>query len=253
MKVYLPWLGEFGNELLRWVPAVRNCQEPRIACYEEGKDCLYPCADGRHIVPRVNEQDRVCSGALTQKSVWDEVKKTLGPDHEYITPSTLMPLYPEYQHFEPLTKDFGFSCDIAVFPRWRHNTKRLNWENWPKFVSLLQATGYRVFACGHPDSSFNVDCPAAWDYDNPLEASIWAIKHSKIRIGMITALTVMSLYCGKEPWVLVNQRGMKCNTGRDAPNFAYLWFADWQGVGWRVYPYLNQYIEMMPIIEKRLS
>ena len=116
----------------------------------------------------------------------------------------------------------------------------------------MRANGYSVFACGHPDSSFKLNCPCAWDYNNPLEASIWAIKHSKIRIGLMTALTVLSLYCEKRPWILTTERGMKCNIGKDAPSYNYFWFADWKKVGWRTYPFLNNYIKMIPFIEEQL-
>lgn len=250
MRVYLPWLGEFGSELLKWVPRINADKTEKVVCFERGKECLYPTGQP-HIVERVSESDRKCSGALIQQTVFDEIRGVYG-DAEYIMPTTIgSPGFPE-GIFEPDVPEFGFKCDIVVFPRWRHNTKRLNWELWPEFVRWLQAHGYDVFAAGHPDSSFEVECRAAWDYMNPLEASVYAIKNSRLRIGMMTALAVLSLYCGKSPWIMTTENGMKCNTGKDFPNFAYFWFADWKNVGWRTYPFLNNFPKMLPFIEEAL-
>jgi hypothetical protein len=105
-----------------------------------------------------------------------------------------------------------------------------------------------VFACGHPDSSYKINCPCAGDYDNPLEASIHAIKNSTLRIGCNTALNILSLYCGKQPWIIITEKGMSCNIGKDGVNYNYYWFADHKKVGWKVFPFYNEPERMLPFI-----
>lgn len=251
MKVYLPWLGEFGNELLRWVPMVKTDRGEKVICHEAGKECLYPDATVRHVVPRIAETDRKCAGAVSQMQIWNEIRAEYG-DAEYIVPSSLYPLRSEYERFAPETKDFGFECDVAVFPRWRHNTTRKNWEAWPGFIGMLLAEGLNVFACGHPDSSFPVACWAAWDFENPLEASIWAIKHSKLRIGLTTALTVMSLYCGMKPWIIITEKGTVSHIGNEGPNTKYFDYADINDVGWRVLPLYHDPRQIVAEVKRAL-
>jgi hypothetical protein len=239
MKCYLPWLGEFGNEVLRWVPTIYSDPAEKIVCYEAGKDCLYPRATVRHIVPRIDVRQRACSGSLNQDEIWAVIRKQYGPDHDYIVPHSTIPLYNHLEIFAPATRDFGFDCDVAVFPRWRKQGPYKNWEHWPAVINELMSRGLSVFACGHADSSYAVDCPAAWDYDESLEASVWAIQHSTVRIGPSTSLTSLSHYCGQTPWVLFQGEGSAQEIIRSLPNLSYAKFADRRGAGTRLIPYWN--------------
>ena len=253
MRVYLPWLGEFGSELLKWVTRINADKQRKIVCFEKGKEVLYVRGNVEdfYVVDRIAEAERKCSGALWQENIWAEIIAYYGTDNEYIKPSTTWwsTNYLQNKPFVPtVSDDYKIECDIAVFPRWRHNTARKNWEQWPDFVDMLKAEGFNVFACGHPDSSYKVDCEFAWDYHNSLAASIGAIKNSNVRIGCNTALNILSLYCGMPVWVIISEKGMSCNVGKDGVNYAYYWFADHKDVGWKVFPFYNEPERIIPFI-----
>ncbi|MCK5217864.1 MAG: hypothetical protein KAJ93_08745, partial [Methanosarcinales archaeon] len=142
--------------------------------------------------------------------------------------------------FIPETKDYGFTTDVVIFPRNKKNNGAMNWNGWETLVRELQSSGVRVFTAGRPDYSFHFDnCESAWDYDNYLEATIHAIKNSRIRIGLITGLSVLSLMCGKDVWVLTAPNGNKSLAANIGPNIGYLQWADHKKVGWRIVPHLD--------------
>ena len=241
MKVYLPWLGEFGNELLRWVPAIYNDPGDKIVCYEAGKECLYPRGTEFYVIPRIEVTQRVCSGSLNQVELWAEIRARLGPDHEYIEPHSTWPMAAiTDEFFVPETRDFGFECDVAIFPRFKKQGPFKNWDYWQYVVDELTTRGVSVFACGHKDSSSPVSCPTAWDYEDSLEASVWGIIHSKVRIGPSTALTILSHYCNKSVWVLCLGEGPPAAVERTLPNFRYAKYADKNQVGIRIVPYMSE-------------
>ena len=240
MKIYLPWLGEFGTEVLRYVPLVHADQGPKLVFCEEGKEALYPEGENLRVIPKIKETERKCAGSTNQNVIWDQIKTEYGEEYVYVHPaSTIRYSTKGYFHPKPLNP-YDISTDIVIFPRWRHNTKRMNWPYWEKLVDILTHSGYSVFAAGTKDMSFELNCPCAWDYDRELDASICAIENSKIRIGLITALDLICMLCGKPPWVLLTEEGMKSIIGRDVANLSYLWQTDIHDVGWKILPYWNE-------------
>jgi len=235
MKVFLPWLGEFGTELIEYIPRVFADPEEKVVCYEAGKASMYPSASRRIIIPRIPERFRKCGGGTNQAEVWDRIRSQLGNGKEYVEAGR-DGFKGKRRFFVPEGKVFEFETDVVIFPRLRTTGKRRNWEAWPELVDALKAEGILVFAAGHGDSSYRVNCHAAWDYCSryQLDASIWAIKNSLLRVGTMTALTVLSLYCGRRPWVLTTPDGRLCEKGREneRPNWGFLKFTDHKGAGY---------------------
>ena len=250
IKVYLPWLGEFGTELIRYVPIIYGDPGPKIVCHERGKAAVYPSCTQRIVIPRIKEKDRKSAGSLNQYEIWDRLKARLGNDKQYIEPASTGNRGGR-KLFVPNGKQFDFETDVVLFPRKRTTGARRNWEGWVDLAQALKAEGLRVFAAGHGDSSLRLDCHAAWDYcsRNQLDVSIWAIKHSKLRIGMITALSILSLYCGRRPWVLTIEDGRVCEKCREKPNINFLKWSDHLNVGWDVFNILGD----IPAIVKKVK
>lgn len=233
MRVYLPWLGEFGSELLFWVPAVYADRGEKVVCHELGKAQVYPDPGSRRYeVDRVTDRARKSNGALGQWEVFQQVRLYFGPRCEYVEPRRLKGqarrfFVPEARHKYPRER-----WDVVVFPRRRQNVATKNWKGWPDLVAALKSEGLSVFAAGHGDSSFKVPCAAAWDWQDPLDATIWALKHSRLRLGMMTALTVLSLMCGRAPLVLTTPDGKQDLGGKQGPNWKYLRECDHLKAGW---------------------
>lgn len=236
-RIYLPWLGEFGSELLKYASIAYADKGEKIVFHEEGKEAIYPNANGRVIIPKIAERHRHCAGSPLQTDIWDKIKERFGYDYEYITPSTTPGRVPmEFFHPEPFRR-YDIQADVVLFPRWRHTARHMNWPHWEYLIHALQSNGHSVFAAGTKDMSFDMYCPCAWDYDRELDATICAIEYSKIQIGLMTALQVLALMCEKSPWVILTADGMKSTRRGASPNFQYLRQADHAKVGFRVLPY----------------
>jgi hypothetical protein len=254
IRVYLPWLGEFGTELIRWVPGIYGDPGEKIVCHEAGKASIYPSAGRRIVIPRIREKDRKSAGSINQFEIWDRLKAQFGNDKNYVHPKSTGG-QGRRKLFVPNGKRFDFETDVVLFPRKRTNGARRNWDGWEPLAEALKAEGLRVFAAGHGDSSFHLNCHAAWDYCSRyhLDASIWAIKHSKLRIGMITSLSVLSLYCGRRPWVLTTADGRLCEKCREKPNINFLKWSDHLKVGWDVFNVLGDIPEIVKKVKEELN
>ena len=239
MRVYLPWLGEFGTELLKYASAVFADPAPKIVCHELGKEPVYPVAARRIVVPRIMDADRKSIGSPMEASINQELIDKLGPDHDYIVARPRNSSVKRFFVPESSRPFEGMQPDVVLYPRRRSNVERKNWDGWMDVADRLTAAGIKVFAAGHPDSSYRLNCPAAWDYDQPLEASIQAIKRARVNCGMITALTVLALMCGKRPWVAHMASGAMAPRGHGGPNWDFLKRVDHLEVGWDPVPLLD--------------
>jgi hypothetical protein len=211
MKIILPYRGEFGHKIMSHVPKVNFIDPPKIICCEDGEEALYPGAKHHILVERKNDKDR------RQYPVYDlefveEIKKQMlpiYPDATYIHPIDLSSHGPvKRKHFipEPLEKR-GITCDIVICPRKRSYGKRKNWPLWNKLVKELNKK-YQVFAAGAPDSSFELDCEKAWDYERFLDASIEAMLSAKTVIATDNGLAFLALLCGKSLNLIVYKDGL---------------------------------------------
>lgn len=110
----------------------------------------------------------------------------------------------------------------------------MNWDGWHELILSLQSHGLRVFAAGHRDSTEPLPCPGIWDYfeNTDLDASIHAIKNSKIRIGPTTALHLLSLMCGMPATVLTTEDGRIHPNANAKPTLSFLATADHLNVGY---------------------
>ena len=213
MKTYLPFKGEFGGELLKVVPHINGDPEPKVVYCGKGKKCLYPSA-----------------------SKIIEVEPYTRIPEEGIKPTSAK--YPA-TWFIPKGKNYTVKSDVVVFPRRKQRNYLMNWPHWDNLVKRLAAEGLKVFAAGSKEDSASVDCECAWDYDNELEVSLAAIKQAKMRVGLITALHVLSLMCGCKPHLLVTPDGRKHVRANVGPNLGYFKFCDHLKVGWEMMPYLD--------------
>ena len=246
MKIYLPYIGEFGGELLTFVPRIHGLEEPADYVYcEEGKACLYPNVKILHEL-KINEGDNI---KKTYKKIIGINKNT----HQWIKPKQIGVAR---RFFEPKinpTKYDSGKIDVVIFPRKKTKVHGKNWNDWQAVVEKLKMNGVTIFAAGSREYSYDLNCHAAWDYDNCLEASIWAIQNSTIRIGIITALHVLSMMCKAKPIVLTNKKGMSALISNTRPEYNYLKIADHGNVGYESWPYLEDKEKVINEIYRRLS
>lgn len=202
MKLYLPYRGEFGHKVMWHSPIVNADKGEKTVCCEPGDEALYPGAAEYILVDRPDdfvrrersnpERDWLDNYAARMSDTFDCIYPTNKGKREYFVPRS--------------TVSYGIECDIVVCPRKRKYGSNKNWKLWPEFVERLKDKGYKVFAAGAPDSSFETDCPKAWDYPRFLDASIEAMHSAKACIATDNGLAHLVVVCGRPLFVVTSNR-----------------------------------------------
>jgi hypothetical protein len=86
--------------------------------------------------------------------------------------------------------------DIIVCPRRRKYGAEKNWPEWHALTVRIVEEGFTVFAAGAPDSSYEVPCESAWQYDRFLDASIEAIRGATLVVATDAGLAHLAVLCG---------------------------------------------------------
>lgn len=177
------WRGEFGLKVYSHAPQVYAlCQrEPCTVEIEEGEQALYPAADSWQVTDRADDDTRYGS------------PPDLGVDPERFVP-------------EPHVKQLQGSPDVVICPRERDYGSEKNWHEWPYLASKLNSYGVSVYAAGAPDSSMDVPCHRAWEYERFLDASIEMIRAADLVIATDAGLAHLAVLCGAD-LLLVTYRG----------------------------------------------
>lgn len=169
---------EFGLLVRYHVPWVHGIRGPKVVEIEEGNEALYPSADRWEIVARGSDDER----RGMQK--W---RRPPGPEARFVP--------------EPYVRQ-DVRADVVICPRKRGYGSDKNWPHWHRFERLPG-----VFAAGAPDSSYDVQCPRAWDHARFLDASIEALRSARLCIATDAGLAHLAVLCGT-PLLLITYRGL---------------------------------------------
>lgn len=168
------WRGEFGLRLRYFVPQVYALGRGHTIEIERGEEALFPLADEWRIVERAPDGSR--HGRPPR----------IGRELRFVP--------------EPHVPQ-DIRADIVICPRLRTYGEAKNWPHWHRLAELPG-----VFAAGAPDSSFNVKCERAWDYDRFLDASIEAMRSARLVIATDAGLAHLAVLCGA-PLLLITHEG----------------------------------------------
>lgn len=192
------------------VPSVNNIKDEKIVCCEIGEEALFPGAV-KHIVVDRRDDSKRREYLYFDMDFIEQCKTSLLK--EYPNAEFVYPLKSKRKYFVPSPlKIYNIKYDIVICPRRRKYGKAKNWKHWHKLSEKLEKD-FSIFAAGSPDSSFEINCCSAWDYDRYLDASIEAIINSKIVITTDNGLAFLSLLCGKDICLISH------SDGRTAPGY----------------------------------
>jgi hypothetical protein len=96
----------------------------------------------------------------------------------------------------------GIRARVVICPRERRYGSAKNWPHWHMFEDLPG-----VFAAGAPDSSYDVQCPRAWDYARFLDASVEAMRGARLVVATDAGLAHLAVLCGA-PLLIITHRGL---------------------------------------------
>lgn len=206
-NVVLPARGEFGLRIRYHVPAVHALPRPKAVYHEEGEEALYPSADETVVVPRIDDDRR--AGTHPRSDV--EFRAECSRDALERFPGAMVletsPEMPQSWFTPSPVVMYGIDPDVVVCPRRREYGSAKNWDAWPHLIRMLNSGGLRVYAAGAPDSSYEVDCPAAWHRARFLDASIEAMINGRLVVATDAGLAHLAMLCGAD-LLLVTYRGL---------------------------------------------
>lgn len=180
--------GEFGLRVRFHVPVVYGMGPGHVIEIEEGQEALYPLAREWRIVPRAREDT---PGASQMRGRLGR-PKLRGREVRFVP--------------EPHVPQ-GVAADVVITPRRRDYGASKNWSHWPDLARALTDRGLRVFAGGVADASdTSCECPAAWDYARPLDATIEAMRSARLVVAACSGLAHLAVLCGT-PLLLFTYRG----------------------------------------------
>ena len=208
MKIILPFRGEFGMKLMRHVPqvnAISACsRREKIVCCEPGEEAFYPSAMKFEICDKNDDDMRresygKDSGYISKYMMY--LKKKY-PKAEFVKTNKDMPC--EYFIPKPYVT-YDIKNDVVICPRKRNYGAEKNWKHWVETSKRLQSEGLNVFAAGAADSSYDVPCSKAWEYDRCLDATIDAIGNSKLVLATDAGIAHLAVQCGK-PLIMISYK-----------------------------------------------
>lgn len=165
MKTLLagPWIGEFGWEIIKWVPFLRkyisNRYYDKVFVFTRESSFPLYLDLGVELIPHECTGDTkiyVCNN--TSPEVPSAVLEYLDPDEVLIPSEGSMYGPPERYSYYMYGEKKDLGCDIIAHARdtGKTGSYRKNWkrDNWDLLVQKLQANGRRISFIGSPESSY---------------------------------------------------------------------------------------------------
>lgn len=187
--VFLPFVGEFGHEIMHHVRLVHFHQAARkIICCRPGHEVLYPSAsdfvtDWNDPIP-----DQVRAGTIRDRVLhWPQIQKRF-VDHRFVpagnlsTQEELVCIHPERKiPFKPRPR--LISVDAVIGVRNRQFCPEKNWPHWQAVADRLAAAGYTFAVMGAKETSLDLAGQSYHTGDLDTEAAIELLQKCRLYIG----------------------------------------------------------------------
>lgn len=207
MRVYLPFLGEFGWYLMTWVKQFHadKCPE-KVICCKRGHECLFPTALG-FFYDWQDIDDSNKAGIYENFSHEAALREKIHlqyPNHclEFISPSR-SGWHDKHDYasntFKPICAfPRDLKADVVITPRHRQVDIRRNWtqNNWQYVVDRLVQKGISVGVCGAKDSTFHLNNVKHKSYDHvDVESDVEMMNNAKLVVTQESGLQYLSFMC----------------------------------------------------------
>jgi hypothetical protein len=199
--VVLPNRGEFGLKICFHATAVHALGTPDLVIHEPGEEILYPRAQRTiEISPAKDDARRGMQerDPVVANSVENVFRTAYPKSRQVVTDDKL-----HRSKFTPLLQSKK-QYDVVICPRLRNYGGGKNWPYWNSITDQLGELGLNLFGAGKKNTSMPVDCDGAWEYSNPLEASMMAMQSSKVVLCTDSGLAHLAAMCGAKILMIVD-------------------------------------------------
>lgn len=211
ITVVPPFRGELGIMIRYHVPAVYALPRPVVVCHEPGKEALYPDCERIMVTSRPDKERRWIYGrddAFVKK--WIKKLRRMYPKAHVVMPDDRKPDRKEKRFIpDPFVEQRNGQAppEVVLCPRKREYADERNWDGWMTVAKDLCDRGVRVFAAGTRETSYNIEShERSWQYTRKLDATIEALKASKLVVATDAGVAHLAVLCGA-PLLLVASNG----------------------------------------------
>jgi len=209
MKVFLPFIGEFGWYLMNHVKRIHADPAPdKIVCCKKGHECLFPTAsqfyydwadvaDGYKAgIHDDASHEPALQQAITQHFQLDEVEWDTPTTHGWHDKHT----YAAHTFKPKCLLPYELKADVVITPRFRQMDSLRNWpiENWQFVVDQLNLRNISVAVCGAEGSSYHLEGVKfnSWDYTD-VDSDVELMNSAKLVITQESGLQYLAFLCEK--------------------------------------------------------
>jgi hypothetical protein len=203
--VFLPWIGEFGVMLLRWVRYVHWYEATeKIVCCRRGFEVFFPSATAflYDWPDLLEDRDRVGDGDTHNASApllaYGEELKKLYPRHIHVLPHHDRGKQCGLKAFSLVPAVVrGLSTDVVLGVRSRQYKPARNWSYWECLAKSLSSDGYSIGLVGQKGTSQDLVSATvrAWDWGDDPSASIELLSNCRLYIGTDSGASHLAAFC----------------------------------------------------------
>lgn len=187
--LFLPFLGEFGHEVMSHVRIVHfHTASAKTVCCRAGQEVLYPSADAfvTDWVDPVPDLLRVASGRNVAVQ-WPEIIRRF-PDHHTIISGRLT----RQQEIHPLRPDThipmrpsvrGLRADLVFGVRRRIFCPERNFKQWDILAAAATAAGLTFAVIGDKATSFDLPGQVCHSGDFDTDAAVELLQNCRLYVG----------------------------------------------------------------------
>jgi hypothetical protein len=200
--LFLPFVGEFGHEIMSHVRLVHFHKASRkVVCCRPGAEVLYPSADEyvTDWMDPISDRHRVATIRYTL-SIWEEIEAKY-PGFKPIPAGNLLPeqeifivRQDERIPFRP--KNRGLWADVVLGIRRRDFARERNWPHWQQLADAIGAEGFSVGVAGRRPTTEDVRGQVWHTGDYDTDAAIELMRHCRLYIGTDTGISHLAAEVG---------------------------------------------------------
>jgi hypothetical protein len=213
--LFLPFVGEFGHEIMSHVRMVHFHRASRkVVCCRPGCEVLYPSADEyvADWADPIADKDRV--GTFRDRVIrWPNLVARY-PDHYAFRAGGLtfeQELYCiEHQRrieFRPKLR--GLSADVVFGVRNRAFAPDKNWPHWQPLAHAVTGAGFTFAVIGARDTAQDLDGQLAHSGDLDTDAAIELLQNCRLFVGTDSGGAHLASTIGAPMLVFRKQNGMR--------------------------------------------
>jgi len=187
--LFLPFVGEFGHEIMSHIRMVHfHKASTKVVCCRPGNEVLYPSADSyvTDWTDPITDAERV--GTIRDQVIaWPDLIARF-PQHRPIAAGNLS--FEQEMHCigegEPIPfrpKLRGLTSDVVFGIRNRKFAPEKNWQHWQALAAACRSAGLTYAVIGGRDTSADVDGQVCHTGDLDTDAAIELLQQCRLYIG----------------------------------------------------------------------